>query len=129
VFAAIAVALLVFDHVHRQVTDVVFWFTLALVATIFVWLVSKTAMAVAREHSSVRVDELTGLPIREQLDLDLAAALAPGARERWMLVVVELDGLPVYNDNHGHAAGDELLRGFAHSLADVAGRGRGPRAR
>lgn len=121
VFAAIAVALLVFDHVHRQVTDIVFWFTLALVATMFVWLVSKAAMAVAREHSSARTDELTGLPGREALDLDLAAALAPGARERWVLVVIELDGLPVYNDNHGHAAGEELLRGFAHALGDVAG--------
>jgi diguanylate cyclase (GGDEF)-like protein len=121
VFAAIAVALLVYDHVHSRVTDIVFWFTLALVATIFVWLVSKTAMAVAREHSSARVDELTGLARREQLDLDLADALAPGARDRWVLVVVELDGLQVYNDNHGHGAGDELLRGFARSLADTAG--------
>jgi response regulator RpfG family c-di-GMP phosphodiesterase len=34
---------------------------------------------------------------------------------------VELDGLPVYNDNHSHVAGDELLRGFAQGLADVAG--------
>ncbi|HEY4427775.1 MAG TPA: HD domain-containing phosphohydrolase [Solirubrobacteraceae bacterium] len=121
VFASIAVGLLVFDHVQRQVTDVVFWFTLALVATIFVWLVSKAAMAVAREHSSARVDELTGLASREQLDSDLARALAPGAHERWVLVVIELDGLPVYNDNRGHGAGDELLRDFARSLADVAG--------
>jgi len=121
VFAAIAVALLVFDHVQRQVTDIVFWFTLALVATIFVWLVSKTAMSLAREHSSARMDELTGLPGREALDLDLAAALAPGTREHWVLVVIELDGLPVYNDNHGHAAGEELLRGFARALGDVAG--------
>jgi diguanylate cyclase (GGDEF)-like protein len=121
VFATIAVALLVFDHVQRQVTDVVFWFTLALVATIFVWLVSKAAMAVAREHSNARVDELTGLASRDQLDADLAAALAPGSRERCVLVVVDLDGLPVYNDRHGHVAGDELLRGFAHALADIAG--------
>jgi diguanylate cyclase (GGDEF)-like protein len=121
VFAAIAVGLLVFDHVQRKVTDIVFWITLALVATIFVWLVSKTAAAVAREHSSARVDDLTGLPTREQLDRDLATVLAPGESERWVLVVVELDGLPIYNDSHGHAAGDGLLRGFARALADVAG--------
>jgi two-component system cell cycle response regulator len=121
VFAAIAIGLLVYDHVHRHVTDIVFWFTLALVATIFVWLVSKAAATVAREHSRARVDELTGLPSRDQLERDLAAALAPGAGGHWVLVVVELDGLPIYNDSHGHGAGDELLRGFANALADVAG--------
>lgn len=121
VFAAIAVALLVYDHVHSRVTAVVFWFTLALVATIFVWLVSKTAVAVAREHSSALTDELTGLASREKLDLDLAEALAPAAGEDWVLVLVELDGLQTYNDSHGHVAGDELLHGFARALADVAG--------
>ncbi|MCW3025490.1 MAG: diguanylate cyclase and metal dependent phosphohydrolase [Solirubrobacterales bacterium] len=121
VFAAIAVALLVYDHVHSRVTAVVFWFTLALVATIFVWLVSKTAAAVAREHSSALTDELTGLASREKLDLDLADALAPDASEDCVLVLVELDGLQTYNDSHGHVAGDELLHGFASALADVAG--------
>src|SRR5437868_3296331 len=56
VFAAVAIALLVYDHVHRQVTDVVFWLSLALVALICVWLVSKTAAAVVREHRKGRVD-------------------------------------------------------------------------
>jgi two-component system, cell cycle response regulator len=121
VFAAIAVALLVYDHVHSRVTDIVFWLALALVATIFVWLVCKTAATVAREHSSALIDELTGLPSREKLEQDLAAALAPGADEHWVLVLVELDGLQVFNDSHGHAAGDEVLLGFASSLADVAG--------
>jgi HD-GYP domain-containing protein (c-di-GMP phosphodiesterase class II) len=121
VFALLAIALLVYDHVHRQVTDIVFWFTVALVASIFVWLVSKTAAAVAREHGSTLVDRLTGLPSREKLDRDLAAALAPGAREPWVLVVIELEGLPAYNDSHGHAAGEELMRRFARALADGTG--------
>jgi two-component system cell cycle response regulator len=121
VFAAIAVALLVYDHVHSRVTDIVFWLALALVATIFVWLVCKTAATVAREHNSALVDELTGLPSREKLELDLAAAVASGADEHWVLVLVELDGLQVLNDSHGHVGGDEVLLGFASSLADVAG--------
>jgi diguanylate cyclase (GGDEF)-like protein len=119
----VAVALLVYDHVHRQVTDVVFWLSLALVAAIFVWLVGKTAAAIAREHGKGLVDELTGLANARKLDADLAAALAPeapGAGESWLLVLVGLDGVPAYNDRYGHGAGDELLRAFARCLSDTA---------
>jgi diguanylate cyclase (GGDEF)-like protein len=120
VFAGVAVALLVYDHVHRQVTDVVFWLSLVLVAAIFVWLVSKTAAAVARERGKALADELTGLGNGRKLETDLAAALAPGAGEGWLLVLVGLDGVPAYNDRYGHAAGDELLRGFARGLSETA---------
>jgi diguanylate cyclase (GGDEF)-like protein len=117
-FAAVAVALLVYDHVHRQVNDVVFWLSLVLVAAIFVWLVGKTASAVAREHRKGVVDQLTGLPNARKLESDLGAALA--TPDSWLLVLVSLDGMPAYNDRHGHAAGDQLLRGFSRSLADTA---------
>ena len=120
VFASVAVALLVYDHVHRQVTDVVFWLTLALVAAIFVWLVSKTAAAVAREHGEALADELTGLPNARKLEADLAAAVASRAGEGWLLVLVGIDGVPSYNDRHGAAAGEQLLRGFAGCLAQTA---------
>jgi diguanylate cyclase (GGDEF)-like protein len=52
-------------------------------------------------------DELTGLPNRRAWDEQLAAALA--ADDPFCVAVIDLDHFKVYNDKHGHLAGDRLL--------------------
>jgi diguanylate cyclase (GGDEF)-like protein len=73
-----------------------------------------------RERSAqhrLRTDDLTGLPNRlalaERLD-----ELAPDGEEH-ALAVLDVVGFRTLNDNHGHAAGDELLRALGHRLAAV----------
>jgi diguanylate cyclase (GGDEF)-like protein len=63
-------------------------------------------------------DELTGLPNRrgfeERLRRELALASrhhAPGA-----LLMIDLDRFKAINDDHGHAAGDDLLQGVGKAL-------------
>lgn len=65
-------------------------------------------------------DELTGLPNRRHAHLFLALEFEAARRGRRLTVVLfDVDHLKEYNDRHGHAAGDEALRRFARSLADV----------
>jgi diguanylate cyclase (GGDEF)-like protein len=66
-------------------------------------------------------DSLTGISNRHAFDRTLATmtvsaadADAPG---RTMLVMIDLDGLKLINDKHGHAHGDGLLREFAQQLS------------
>lgn len=70
------------------------------------------------EHSTrvARTDALTGLPNRIALDLALQALPPHGC-----LTFIDLDGLKHYNDQFGHARGDELLRSFAHHLSKQLG--------
>lgn len=65
-----------------------------------------------REQATV--DELTGILNRRGF-LEAAARELALARRGVVshLVVADLNGLKIVNDEHGHAAGDEALRGFA----------------
>ena len=75
--------------------------------------------ALERMEQSTRVartDALTGLPNRIALDLALESLPPHGC-----LTFIDLDGLKYYNDQFGHARGDELLRAFAHHLSRQLG--------
>ncbi|WP_102126533.1 GGDEF domain-containing protein [Deinococcus planocerae] len=86
------------------------------------WLVRGADRAVAGLRRSAFVDPLTGLANRRAFDTALDEAWA-GARADLAVVLLDLDGLKGVNDGRGHAAGDELLRGFAAALGTRLGPG------
>ncbi|MDO8990050.1 MAG: bacteriohemerythrin [Sideroxyarcus sp.] len=63
-------------------------------------------------------DVLTGLPNRRHAMRQLALAWEESIKEDTSLVcmMVDADGFKQVNDNHGHDAGDEVLRQLARSL-------------
>ena len=63
-------------------------------------------------------DELTGLPNRRAILDQLATETARHARKKLPLAValIDLDHFKRINDEHGHAGGDQVLRGFAHRI-------------
>lgn len=71
-----------------------------------------------------RLDGLTGIPNRRQFDEFLAGEWARAKRDQHplSLLLVDLDFFKVYNDRHGHLAGDECLRRVAHLLQGFARR-------
>ena len=74
-----------------------------------------------------RRDALTGLGNRLRLDEDLAQLHYRCSRYDWTysLAVCDLDHFKVHNDEHGHLAGDEVLRQTADALRATARRGDG----
>ncbi|MBB2487956.1 GGDEF domain-containing protein [Mitsuaria sp. WAJ17] len=67
-----------------------------------------------------RHDTLTGLSNRREFDDALRREFKRAQRQqsRLALAVLDLDHLKAYNELHGHAAGDELLRRFARLLGE-----------
>jgi len=75
-------------------------------------------------------DQMTGLCNRHRFEEEMAAHGARVHRHggSTTLIVIDLDGLKRVNDQLGHAAGDELIRGVSQAITsrlrttDVAGR-------
>lgn len=61
-------------------------------------------------------DPLTGLNNRRYAEERIARVLAGDTAQPAMLAVLDLDHFKHVNDAHGHAAGDEVLVGFARLL-------------
>ncbi|GAA3447908.1 sensor domain-containing diguanylate cyclase [Planomonospora venezuelensis] len=89
---------------------------------LFVLVVARMAIMLRRlEEQARRLDEvartdtLTGLPNRRTLDAQLTREYGRAARDGTplALAMVDLDRFKLFNDTHGHQAGDELLAGAA----------------
>jgi diguanylate cyclase (GGDEF)-like protein len=120
--ALVAIAILVYDHFHRQNL-------LALglsVATLVVVLVRlrmtfrENEQMLGQIRTQAVTDALTGLGNRRRLLEDLAHALATGdGAPARTLVIYDLNGFKRYNDTFGHPAGDALLQRLGEKLAAV----------
>ncbi|GGR23541.1 GGDEF domain-containing protein [Deinococcus ruber] len=64
-------------------------------------------------------DGLTGLLNRRALDRDLEALEA--ADTSFGVIFIDLDGFKSFNDRHGHALGDSLLRGYGRWISRQLG--------
>ncbi|WP_104163487.1 bifunctional diguanylate cyclase/phosphodiesterase [Cryobacterium sp. N22] len=70
-------------------------------------------------HSLSRTDELTGLPNRRALAVDVAARLRAVDARPSALLVLDLDRFKEINDSLGHEAGDLLLERIGARLSDA----------
>lgn len=71
----------------------------------------------------VHYDTLTGLPNRLLLTERLQQALQETASHRQVLAVIlfDLDGFKLINEQQGHAAGDQFLLNLSRALAELVG--------
>ena len=65
-------------------------------------------------------DVLTGIPNRLAYDQDLKS-IPTHSSSRACCLSIDVNNLKTVNDNFGHGAGDELIRGMAHVLRDAVG--------
>ncbi|MEX0906901.1 MAG: GGDEF domain-containing protein [Gemmatimonadota bacterium] len=80
-------------------------------------LVEQLHAAREKAEKLALFDPLTAVPNRRYLELLYAKAFAAAARGVPLVVVLfDVDQFKEFNDLHGHGAGDEVLRRFAHVL-------------
>ena len=66
----------------------------------------------AKVEAMARTDELTGLPNRRAWEEEICRECARAARMGFHLsvAVIDIDRFKIFNDEHGHPGGDQLLR-------------------
>ena len=86
---------------------------------------SEAALAASTEAEKKALeqalhDSTTGLPNRDLFDIRLEQAMSMAERHGWTLAVMflDLDRFKRINDEHGHAAGDSVLREVASRLLE-----------
>jgi len=93
----------------------------ALLGALFAVLARRAAIAhrrlVADLEAAAHTDGLTGIVNRRGLDERLPVEVARADRLGYPLTVamIDLDHFKRFNDRHGHAAGDRVLRGAAQA--------------
>jgi diguanylate cyclase (GGDEF)-like protein len=75
----------------------------------------------ARERRSASIDGLTGVYVRDAGLVELEREIVRARRTDQSLVVafVDVDGLKLINDSHGHGAGDRMLLEVTKTLAAI----------
>ena len=68
-----------------------------------------------------RTDELTRLYNRHGYEEDISEIREKGVDDDLILISADINGLKTVNDNLGHAAGDELIKGAAYCLLSAVG--------
>ena len=72
-----------------------------------------------RTLASARQDQMTGVLNKSAFEQEAAAMLARdrAADATMLIAILDLDGFKQLNDEHGHAAGDAVLKNFSLGLA------------
>lgn len=68
-----------------------------------------------------QIDDLTGLYNRRTYEEDILEYSAASIKEDFVYASIDVNGLKVVNDEIGHAAGDELIKGAADCMQKVFG--------
>ncbi|MBL4907494.1 MAG: GGDEF domain-containing protein [Sneathiella sp.] len=78
-----------------------------------------TSMILQSAYSMAFVDELTEIPGRRALSMDMKKLRSP-----YVIAMADIDHFKKFNDTYGHDTGDQVLRMVAAHLAKIGGGGK-----
>jgi diguanylate cyclase (GGDEF)-like protein len=102
----------------RQLQGVVIGLGMAL-AAVLIWLVILNRGRARRMGSLAMTDELTKSPNRRAVLARLSELLKLPEPEPCAILIMDIDFFKRINDQHGHAAGDEVLKLVAAAVRDA----------
>ncbi len=121
-FALVATGILVyagFHHVSELGVALAGLTVLLVIVRAALMFRENIALLEASQHEAV-TDALTGLGNRRQMNQTLGEALADGPQSPpAVLMMFDLDGFKLYNDQFGHLAGDTMLAHLGHRLREA----------
>jgi diguanylate cyclase (GGDEF)-like protein len=121
-FAVVSIGLLIYGSFHHEQPVAVLLAGTAVLLVVIraAWTFYENMhLLEASQHEAI-TDSLTGLGNRRLMHTELAAALADGIDSPpSVLLMFDLDGFKLYNDQFGHLAGDTMLAHLGHRLREA----------
>ncbi|MFL2870151.1 MAG: GGDEF domain-containing protein [Pirellulaceae bacterium] len=98
----------------------IFWFLISVVAAVTCFFLGRRSIHV---HTGVHdnSDSITGLPLRDGFEHTLDGLIASSSE--FSIALIDVDHFKRVNDEHGHLAGDMILREIASDLESQLARG------
>jgi two-component system, cell cycle response regulator len=121
-FALVALGILVYSGFHHVsgLGVILAGLTVLLVIVRAAWTFRENLALLESSQIEAVTDALTGLGNRRQMNQTLADALAAGPHSpEAVLLMFDLDGFKLYNDQFGHLAGDTMLAHLGHRLQEA----------
>ncbi|SRR6056297_411171 len=116
----ILMTILIFEtSLFESILEGVTYMVTALLVTTFAWIFAHRLASYQDQLMTLALqDPLTFAGNRRQMRQDLSAALETHRRtgQAFALVLIDLDHFKRINDEQGHEAGDEALKGFADAV-------------
>jgi diguanylate cyclase (GGDEF)-like protein len=106
------------DQLAGAVVQLLIWWGLSVVTMALMMGVRAQRLKEAQERRLARVDPLTGLGNRRAFEESLGSEVSRAHRNETplSLLLVDIDAFKRVNDECGHPAGDDCLRGVADAL-------------
>jgi HD-GYP domain-containing protein (c-di-GMP phosphodiesterase class II) len=128
VFAALSLGIIVYGWSRGGIHPAAIWFAAAALSVLMVQFALATlenSRLLRASRREATIDQVTDLPNRRQLSLDLEEACEHATESDPAIVMLfDLNGFKAYNDRFGHLAGDVLLKRLGTRLNDaLAGNG------
>lgn len=84
--------------------------------------IQAQAEQIRTQESEARTDSLTGIANRRAFDDEIRRRFSEWDRNAtpFSLLILDVDHFKLFNDSHGHQAGDEVLRRVAETIASCA---------
>jgi len=96
----------------------VIYYLIAILALIFAYLLKENSIAMEKVEYNANYDGATGA-LNRRAGLERAELLVKEAfihKKRLCLCFIDIDGLKIVNDTHGHEAGDEMILTVSNAI-------------
>ncbi|MCR5430921.1 MAG: GGDEF domain-containing protein [Lachnospiraceae bacterium] len=114
--AMLAIYARYFETAGALINFVIFLFFQVVIERSILILRYKMATRIIEEKEYAEKDVMTGFYNRRIYEFDMDKLEDDGNGKEWIYISLDINGLKEINDNHGHAAGDKLIKGAAECM-------------
>ena len=108
------------NYLIFNTTNIIAYGSLSLIISTYMMIIKMERFALIEENRLLsELDQLTGMENRRCYEQHLDRIRSKNLSSQVLVCALDINGLKAVNDNLGHHAGDELIRGASHCILNT----------